>query len=97
MAKRDLIKETVRQSILFTRHVVPATIKPARTLWNEVIGFIFLLFAAAFGFSAVQSGLHFKGDDTGELIKLIFAGIVTVIMTFYGVASFLKAKRISRS
>jgi hypothetical protein len=94
--KRDLIKEAVRQSILFTRHVVPATIKPARTLWNEVIGFIFLLFAAGFGFAAVQAGMNFKGD-TGELIKLIFAGIVTVIMAFYGIVSFRKAKRISRS
>jgi len=94
--KRDLIKETVRQSILFTRHVVPATIKPARTLWNEMIGFIFLLIAGYVGVAAVQTGMHYKGDP-GELIKLIFAGIVTVIMAFYGIASFRKARRISRS
>jgi uncharacterized membrane protein len=94
--KRDLIKETVKHSILFTRHVVPATIKPARTLWNEVIGFIFLIFAGAFGVAAMQAAMHFQGNP-GEMIKLIFGGIVTVIMAFYGVVSFRKAKKISRS
>lgn len=96
MPKRDLIKETVRQSILFTRHVVPATIKPARTLWNEVIGFIFLLFAAYVGFTAVRAGMRYQGEPK-DLIELIFAGIVAVIMAFYGVVSFMKARRISRS
>jgi hypothetical protein len=94
--KRDLIKETVRHSILFTRHVFPATIKPARTLWNEVIGFVFLLFAGAFGISAIQAGINFKGE-TGDLIKLIFAGIVTAVMAHYAISSFRKARRISRS
>jgi hypothetical protein len=96
VAKRDLISESVRQSVLFVRHVVPATVKPARTLWNEVIGFIFLVFAAAFGFSAVRSAMDFDGA-AGSLIKLVFASIVTIIMTFYGFVSFRKARRISRS
>lgn len=96
MAKRDLISESVRQSVLFVRHVVPATVKPARTLWNEVVGFIFLVFASAFGFSAVRSAMDFDGQ-TGSLIKLVFASIVTVIMAFYGIVSFRKARRIARS
>jgi hypothetical protein len=96
VAKRDLIRESVRQSVIFARHVVPATIKPARTLWNEMIGFVFLVFAAAFGFSALQAAIHFDGSP-GNLVKLIFAGIVTLIMAFYSFTSFRKARRISRS
>ncbi len=92
MAKINL----VRGSALFLRHFVPAAIRPARTLWNEIIGFIFLVIALAIGGSAVSEAIHFKGDP-GSLIKLVFSGIVTVIMAFYGVASFMKARRISRS
>jgi len=96
VAKRDLISESIRQSVIFARHVIPATIKPARTLWNELIGFIFLVFAAAFGFSAVRAAMDFDGSP-GTLIKLVFAGILALIMAFYGFISFRKARRISRS
>src|SRR5690349_12868686 len=37
----------------FLNHVVPAVVKPARTLWNEVIGFLFLCLAIIFGFNGV--------------------------------------------
>lgn len=96
MANRDLIRESVKHSILFTRHVVPATVRPARTLWNEMIGFVFFVFAAGFGYSAVRAAFDFKGDPA-DVIKLVFASIVCLVMTFYGFVSFRKAKRISRS
>ncbi len=96
MAKRDLIRESVKNSILFTRHVVPATVRPARTLWNEVIGFIFFVFAAGFGFSAIRTAFELTSDPA-DLIKLVFASIVCVVMIFYGFLSFRKARRISRS
>ncbi|WP_180540603.1 hypothetical protein [Nevskia soli] len=96
MARRDLIRESVKNSILFTRHVVPATVRPARTLWNEVIGFVFFVFAAGFGFSAVRAAMDLHGDPA-DLIKLVFGSIVCLVMTFYGFLSFRKARRISRS
>lgn len=96
MAKRDLIRESVRQSILFGRHVIPATVKPARTLWNEVIGFVFFIFAVGFGFTSARAAMDFKGD-TGDLIKLVFGGLITLVMLLYGFMSFRKARRISRS
>jgi hypothetical protein len=75
----------------FARHVVPAIVKPARTLWNEVIGFIFLCFGVIFGFKAVRYALD--GDHT----RLSFAVFCTVLMLWFGVGSFLRARKISRS
>ncbi len=75
----------------FVRHIVPAILKPARTLWNEVIGFLFLCFGVIFGFHAVRAAMR------GETGRLIVAGFCTLLMGWYGVTSFLRARKISRS
>lgn len=82
---------TGRQAGMFVKHVVPALLKPARTLWNEVIGFIFLCIAATFGFQAVRSGMHH------EVGRTIMAGFCTLLLGAYGVGSFRRARKISRS
>lgn len=71
--------------------MVPAVVKPARTLWNEVIGFIFLCFGVIFGFKAVRYAID------GEMVRLGFAGFCTTMMLWFGVSSFLRARKISRS
>src|SRR5436190_22626046 len=85
----------------FVRHVVPAVLKPARTLWNEVIGFLFLCLAVIFGASAVRSYLAISNgspdEATSHVIKLLMAGFCTLIMLYYGISSFRRARRISRS
>jgi hypothetical protein len=85
----------------FLRHVVPAVLKPARTLWNEVIGFLFLCFAILFGFKGVRTYLDFAGappdEATGHLVRLITSGFCTLLMLYFGITSFLRARKISRS
>ncbi len=71
--------------------MVPAVVKPARTLWNEVIGFIFLCFGVIFGFKTVRYALD------GEHVRLAFAAFCTALMIWFGVGSFLRARKISRS
>ena len=99
MLKRTALRH-VRE---FVRHVVPTVIKPARTLWNEVIGFLFLSFAAIFGFKTFRYAMDLsaaadaKADTTGELIRLAMAGFCTLVMAWYGVSSFRRARKISRS
>jgi len=66
-------------------------VKPAQILWNEVIGFIFLCLGASFGFYAVRYALR------GDAMRLLVAAIATGIMVWYGVSSFLRARKISRS
>jgi hypothetical protein len=75
----------------FIKHVVPAVIKPARALWNEVIGFIFLCLGASFGLTAVRYARR------GETLQVVVCCIATLVMAYYGVSSFLRARKISRS
>ena len=84
-------RQVLRHGRQFLNHVVPAVVKPARTLWNEVIGFLFLCLAVIFGFNGVRAYL------SGEAAKLFLAAPLTVIMGWFGVTSFLRARKISRS
>ena len=85
----------------FLRHVVPAVLKPARTLWNEVIGFVFVCFAVIFGFKAVRTYMDLVAasdtEATGHFIRLAMTAFCTVLMLYFGVTSFLRARKISRS
>jgi hypothetical protein len=85
----------------FTKHVVPAVLKPARTLWNEVIGFFFLCLAVLFGSGVVRAYNAFSkaapDQATGDLLRIIMSGFCTLLMLYFGVSSFRRARRISRS
>jgi len=70
-------------------------------LWNEVIGFLFLCFAAFFGVRAV---LYYQKYEhaaptaaAGELLRVVVTGFFAVVMALYGISSFLRARKISRS
>jgi hypothetical protein len=84
-------RQAIRVGRQFVQHIIPAIVKPAHALWNEVIGFIFLCLGATFGFYAVRYALR------GDTLRLTVAGIATVIMVWYGVDSFRRANKISRS
>jgi hypothetical protein len=92
---------TGRHSREFVKHVVPAVLKPARTLWNEVIGFVFICFAVIFGFKAVRLYLDFSksapADMSADVVRIAISGFCTLLMLWFGVTSFLRARRISRS
>jgi hypothetical protein len=81
----------VRHGREFVKHVVPAVAKPARTLWNEVIGFLFFAFAVPFGFKVISYA------RAGERVRLGIAAFCFVLMTYFGIQSFIRARRISRS
>ena len=80
-----------RRAGKFVRHVLPAAIKPFHSLWHEVIGFVFLFFAAV--------GIWYIVRRPGSLEpgKLAILIIFIVVMASYGISSFRKARRISRS
>jgi len=84
-------RQVLRHGRQFLNHVVPAVVKPARTLWNEVIGFLFLCLAVIFGFNGVRAYLN------AETPKVILAAPLTLIMAWFGISSFLRARKISRS
>jgi hypothetical protein len=98
-----LKRNAIRHGREFVRHVAPAVIKPARTLWNEVIGFLFLCFAVVFGSMTVRYAIEFwRASNTNsaigaEVLRLAMAGFCTALMGWYGITSFLRARKISRS
>jgi hypothetical protein len=91
MGKPSLLEQSGR----FAREVLPAVIKPIRTLWNEVIGFLFLALAALAIPSAFRLGRNFNGD-ADSFFKLILIVLFIVIMAGYGISSFRRARKISR-
>ena len=80
----------------FARHVVPQILKPLRTMWNQVIGFVFLCFALIQLPAAVRTWRQY--NETGEgLVRLVVSALFILIMASFGVTSFLKARKVSRS
>src|SRR3954469_5165507 len=94
-------RDAVKNGRVFVKHVVPAVIKPARTLWNEVIGFVFSVLAVIFGFRAGRLYLDYAASapdaQGGAMMRFVVALFCTLLMAYFGVTSFLKARRISRS
>lgn len=79
----------------FATHVVPEVVKPARVIWNQAIGGVFLLFAVLFFSYAVR---YFRALHTseGNPVALAFAAFLGTVMLFFGISSFRKARRIGR-
>jgi hypothetical protein len=94
-------RRAVRHSRAFLEHIVPAVIKPAHTLWNELIGFLFICLSVMFGFGTVRSYLDFTkaAPDAagGFFLRTVVGVFCTAIVLYYGITSFLRARRISRS
>ena len=89
-AAKDWIP-TAKNSGKFVKHVVPAAVKPLHSLWHEVLAFIFLC-------AAVLAGFRMWQDRAGMApIKFVVMGIFVLVTLGYGISSFLKARRISRS
>lgn len=80
----------------FLHFVLPGVVRPMRVLWNEIIGFIFLCLAVPAITSAVRTAHKFDGDGS-SILKLIVTSIFAVIMIWFGVSSFMRARKISRS
>jgi len=86
----------IRHGAEFFRHVVPQVVRPLHSLWNEVIGFLFLSLAFIGSVSGYRIYRHYDGSPE-TFFRLILVGCFVAIMAFYGVMSFRKARKISRS
>ncbi len=80
----------------FIKHVVPGVIRPLMVLWNEIIGFIFIVLAVLIAFSTYRRAQNFTGDIGGLLI-LVVSFTFAALLGAYGISSFRKARKISRS
>jgi hypothetical protein len=80
----------------FVQHVVPGVIKPVRVLWNEFIAFLFFALAVLAAPSAYRHIKDFDGDAQSFFRTLLTCGFA-LIMIVFGITSYLRARKISRS
>lgn len=94
-------RQAVRHGSKFIRHIVPAIVKPLHSLWNEVVGFFFLCFSMFFGIRTFtyyrQYAVAPPALVTGEFMRVVTTGFFALIFAWFGISSFLRARRISRS
>ncbi len=80
----------------FMVHVVPGVIKPIHALWNQLIGFIFIVLALGAVPYMIRDSRKFDGG-ADSLMRLSVEGIFAAVMLYFGVSSLLRARRITRS
>jgi uncharacterized membrane protein len=80
----------------FIEHVVPGVVRPMRVLWHEVIGFIFIVLAIIFGSSAIRN-FHLLQTEEISILRLAASFFLPVLMAYFGITSFLRARKASRS
>ncbi len=80
----------------FLGHVLPGVMRPMRVLWNEVIGFLFIVLAIWAVPSAIRNVRQFDGD-AGSFFRVVLSFSFAGIMAYFGITSFLRARKISRS
>jgi len=97
--KRNIYREGARvykESRRFLRFVVPAVVKPAHTLWHQIVGFVFTMMAIAFVLSGFRAVRQFDGS-AGAVLRLTMLAVGVCLLGGYGISSFLRARKISRS
>ena len=80
----------------FMEHVMPGVVRPLRVLWHEIIGFIFIVLAVIFGSSALRN-YHLLQTEEVSMLRLAASFFLPLLMAYFGITSFLRARKISRS
>jgi len=80
----------------FVRHVLPAVARPARILWNQIIGFLFAVLALMAAPRLVRAVREFDGD-LHSVFEVFLTAVFVVVMSGFAVSSFWRAHKLSRS
>lgn len=94
-------RQAIRHGGTFIKHMIPAIIKPLHSLFNEIVGFFFLCFAAVFAFRTYSYYRSYMQAPPAaaleELTRVVVTAFFAVLMGWFGISSFLRARKISRS
>lgn len=88
--KQSAVQQGVKQGRLLVKHLLPAVRKPIHSLWNEVIGFLFICIAILCGFGTYRNVHKHPG-------ALYLAIVAIPVLLWFGIDAFLRARKISRS
>ncbi len=80
----------------FLAHVLPAVARPLRILWNQVIGFLFLVLALMAAPRLVRALREFDGD-LRSVFEVLLTAIFLLVMGGFAASSFWRAHKLSRS
>lgn len=86
---------TVARGRQFLHHVLPAIIRPLRVLWNQIIGFLFLVLAAWAVPRGVRSVREFDGN-LESFFRLLLTSVFIVAMASFGIYSFWRARKAAK-
>ena len=75
----------------FLSHVLPGVVRPLHILWNQVIGFFFLVVALVPVPGAIRAYTE------SNIPRFLLSATFIAIMGIFGVSSFWRARKISRS
>ena len=75
----------------FLGHVIPGVVRPLNILWNQVIGFFFLVLAV------FPMPTAYRSFNEGNMPRFLLAVVFIIIMAMFGISSFWRARKISRS
>ncbi len=76
----------------FLAHVLPGVMRPIHILWNQVIGFFFLVLAVL----PVPSAIRSWGKE-GSGARLALTIPFVLLMAWFGLSSFWRARKINKS
>lgn len=74
------------------KHVLPGIARPIHILWNQMIGFFFIVLALI----PVPSAIRNFGKE-GSAAHLALTIPFVLIMGWFGISSFWRARKISKS
>ncbi|MBL8210019.1 MAG: hypothetical protein JNK87_04875 [Bryobacterales bacterium] len=80
----------------FFQHVLPGVIRPIMVLWNEMIGFVFIVLGLVPLPSAYRAWRELEAGTDGPF-RLLLTVSFSVVMLYFGITSFLRARKIQRS
>jgi hypothetical protein len=72
----------------FVTHVVPGVVRPLHILWNQLIGFIFVVLALL----PIPSAIRHP-----SVVRVVLSFSFAALMAYFGITSFWRARKISRS
>ncbi len=76
-------------------HVLPAVIKPLRVVWNQIIGFLFLVLGLWTVPSLYRAWREFDGDAE-SIVHTVLPAFFSIVMLYFAFSSFRRARKASR-
>jgi hypothetical protein len=96
MLKHQFMKFRAADAQKFVHHVVPHVVRPARIIWNQAIGSVFLVLAIT-AFANAWGSYKLLASDSQSGGRMLVALVFGAVMAAFGLSSFWRARRISRS